>query len=68
MYKSTGFVPYIYLPGFIYSYHWDIGLLSHQTHKPDIFTFYSLAPTLNQDDEAEQFGLPREFGGIFFSQ
>ena len=64
MYKPTGFVPDIYLTIFIYSSHWAGGLLSHQIHNPDIFIFYSLAPTLNQAEEAEQFGPPRDLGGF----
>ena len=61
MYKPTGFVPEISLPAFIYSSHWAGGILSHDIHKPDIFTFYSLAPTSNQDKEVENFGPTREY-------
>ena len=68
MYKPTGFVPDIHFSGFIYPSYWDGGILSYKMHKPDIFTFKYISPMLNQDKEAEYFGLPREFGGILFSQ
>ena len=59
MYKPTGFVPEIFFSAFFYSPHWSDVLLSHNIYKPDIFTFYLIAPTYNQAKEAEHFGPPK---------
>ena len=68
MYKPTCFVPETYLPIFTYSSNWADSKFSRNIHQPDIFNFYSLAPTSKQDKEVEHFGPPSEFREIFISQ
>ena len=68
IYKSTCFVPDIYLPIFTYSSKWDDSKFSHNIHQPNLFNFYSLAPAPKQDKEVEHFGPPREFWEIFMSR
>ena len=33
-------------------------------YKPDIFNFYSRAPKLNKDEEADHLGTPTELGSF----